>query len=73
MVISLLKSIFLSLSLSQFFCNVIGYYGLWLGHFVPNIVLALSTFAYLTLSFGRQTKCEPCTCQDQKFTYTSIT
>jgi hypothetical protein len=27
----------------------------------------------VTLGFGRQTECEPCTCQDQKFTYTAIT
>jgi septal ring factor EnvC (AmiA/AmiB activator) len=28
--------------------------------------------ARVTPSFGRQTKCEPCTCQDQKLTYTTI-
>jgi hypothetical protein len=27
----------------------------------------------ITPDFGRQTECEPCTCQDQKFTYTTIT
>jgi hypothetical protein len=27
----------------------------------------------VTLSFGRQTECEPCTCQDQNLTYTTIT
>jgi hypothetical protein len=27
----------------------------------------------VTPGFGRQTECEPCTCQDQKLTYTSIT
>jgi hypothetical protein len=27
----------------------------------------------VTLGFGRQIECEPCTCQDQKFTYTVIT
>jgi hypothetical protein len=27
----------------------------------------------VTPGFGRQTECEPCTCQDQKFTYTLIT
>jgi hypothetical protein len=27
----------------------------------------------VTPGFRRQTECEPCTCQDQKFTYTSIT
>jgi hypothetical protein len=31
------------------------------------------TVYIVTPSFGRQTECEPCTCQDQKFTYTSIT
>jgi hypothetical protein len=28
---------------------------------------------HVTPGFGRQTECEPCTCQDQKFTYTTIT
>jgi hypothetical protein len=27
----------------------------------------------VTPGFGRQTECEPCTCQDQKLTYTTIT
>jgi hypothetical protein len=27
----------------------------------------------VTPGFGRQTECEPCTCQDQKLTYTAIT
>jgi serine phosphatase RsbU (regulator of sigma subunit) len=27
----------------------------------------------VTLGFRRQTECEPCTCQDQKLTYTAIT
>jgi hypothetical protein len=27
----------------------------------------------ITPGFGRQTECEPCTCQDKKFTYTTIT
>jgi len=29
--------------------------------------------AIVTPGFGRQTECEPCTCQDQKLTYTTIT
>jgi transposase InsO family protein len=27
----------------------------------------------VTLGFRRQTECEPCTCQDQQFTYTAVT
>jgi hypothetical protein len=27
----------------------------------------------VTPNFSRQTECEPCTCQDHKFTYTPIT
>jgi hypothetical protein len=27
----------------------------------------------VTPGFRRQTECEPCTCQDQQFTYTSVT
>jgi hypothetical protein len=27
----------------------------------------------VTPGFGRQTECEPCTCQDQLFTYTAVT
>ena len=29
--------------------------------------------AHVTLGFRRQTECEPCTCQDQQFTYTAVT
>jgi hypothetical protein len=28
---------------------------------------------YVTPGFRRQTECEPCTCQDQLFTYTAVT
>jgi hypothetical protein len=28
---------------------------------------------HVTPSFKRQTECEPCTCQDQQFTYTAVT
>jgi hypothetical protein len=28
---------------------------------------------HVTPGFARQTECEPCTCQDQKLTYTTIT
>jgi hypothetical protein len=28
--------------------------------------------AAITPGFGRQTECEPCTCQDQKLTYIAI-
>jgi hypothetical protein len=30
-------------------------------------------FVDVTSSFGRQTECKPCTCQDQKLTYIAIT
>jgi hypothetical protein len=29
--------------------------------------------ADVTPGFRRQTECEPCTCQDQQFTYTTVT
>jgi hypothetical protein len=29
--------------------------------------------SYVTPGFRRQTECEPCTCQDQQFTYTTVT
>jgi hypothetical protein len=32
-----------------------------------------TTFITVTPGFRRQTECEPCTCQDQLFTYTTIT
>jgi hypothetical protein len=35
--------------------------------------LSLNAPATVTPGFRRQTECEPCTCQDQKFTYTAIT
>jgi hypothetical protein len=35
--------------------------------------LTSRTFTDVTPGFGRQTECEPCTCQDQKLTYTVIT
>jgi hypothetical protein len=38
--------------------------------YVPNPMWGLPP---VTPSFGRQTECEPCTCQDQKLTYTAIT
>jgi hypothetical protein len=31
------------------------------------------TFDAVTPGFRRQTECEPCTCQDQLFTYTAVT
>jgi hypothetical protein len=33
----------------------------------------MSLFIDVTPDFGRQSECEPCTCQDQKLTYTAIT
>jgi hypothetical protein len=32
-----------------------------------------SALASVTPGFRRQTECEPCTCQDQQFTYTTVT
>jgi hypothetical protein len=32
-----------------------------------------SACAVVTPGFRRQTECEPCTCQDQQFTYTTVT
>jgi hypothetical protein len=38
------------------------------------IVHALKVWRhYVTPGFRRQTECEPCTCQDQLFTYTAVT
>jgi hypothetical protein len=33
----------------------------------------VSKYSIVTPSFRRQTECEPCTCQDQQFTYTTVT
>jgi hypothetical protein len=33
----------------------------------------LDKFVVVTPGFRRQTECEPCTCQDQQFTYTAVT
>jgi hypothetical protein len=40
-----------------------------------SIIPKANTYGILTKksSFGRQTECEPCTCQDQLFTYTAVT
>jgi hypothetical protein len=39
-------------------------------HYIPEGVLHMK---YVTPGFRRQTECEPCTCQDQLFTYTAVT
>jgi hypothetical protein len=46
----------------------------------PNVVYVFTllgmytqSMSCVTPSFGRQTECESCTCQDQKLTYTTIT
>jgi hypothetical protein len=36
-------------------------------------VLEMQRLGYVTPGFRRQTECEPCTCQDQLFTYTAVT
>jgi hypothetical protein len=33
----------------------------------------VSNMTVVTPGFRRQTECEPCTCQDQQFTYTAVT
>jgi hypothetical protein len=38
----------------------------------PNILAAFAV-VLVTPGFRRQTECEPCTCQDQLFTYTAVT
>jgi hypothetical protein len=38
-----------------------------------RVVAACPTWACVTPGFRRQTECEPCTCQDQQFTYTAVT
>jgi hypothetical protein len=35
--------------------------------------VALAKKEDVTPGFRRQTECEPCTCQDQLFTYTAVT
>jgi hypothetical protein len=36
-------------------------------------ILSLTLVVFVTPGFRRQTECEPCTCQDQQFTYTAVT
>jgi hypothetical protein len=38
-----------------------------------NFELAKAMKTVVRPSFRRQTECKPCTCQDQQFTYTSVT
>jgi hypothetical protein len=40
-----------------------------------RILLVYATYHgfNVTLGFRRQTECEPCTCQDQQFTYIAVT
>jgi hypothetical protein len=52
---------FTRLLLREVSCNTLG-----------NLRL-LVVYANLAPGFGRQTECEPCTCQDHKLTYTAIT
>jgi hypothetical protein len=40
------------------------------GHFIVKCPLSSDS---VTPGFRRQTECEPCTCQDQQFTYTAVT
>jgi hypothetical protein len=47
------------------FLGLAGYYR----RFIPEF----SKIVNVTPGFRRQTECEPCTCQDQQFTYTTVT
>jgi hypothetical protein len=38
-----------------------------------NEMTSYEALAWCHTRFRRQTKCEPCTCQDQQFTYTTVT
>ena len=38
-----------------------------------DFIVGLPRIANVTPGFRRQTECEPCTCQDQLFTYTAVT
>jgi hypothetical protein len=38
-----------------------------------GLMAMLRTREGVTPGFRRQTECEPCTCQDQLFTYTAVT
>jgi hypothetical protein len=42
------------------------------GFLVHNVLVDIGSAA-VTPGFRRQTECEPCTCQDQLFTYTAVT
>jgi hypothetical protein len=59
---------------------------LWMGSlpqpFQPRTMLRFGSLEFMSLDgsydivtpgFRRQTECEPCTCQDQLFTYTAVT
>jgi hypothetical protein len=39
----------------------------------PALTQRIEEPAAVTPGFRRQTECEPCTCQDQLFTYTAVT
>jgi hypothetical protein len=44
--------------------------------FIQDIILRFgipNSIITVTPGFRRQTECEPCTCQDQQFTYTAVT
>jgi hypothetical protein len=45
----------------------------WLWHYLRCCILPLGRSVAVTPGFRRQTECEPCTCQDQLFTYTAVT
>jgi hypothetical protein len=46
---------------------------LQLSRYAPEDVNTDAKRQYVTPGFRRQTECEPCTCQDQQFTYTAVT
>jgi hypothetical protein len=70
----------LALPILPFFLLLLEEFGLQLQHLMPNSNLQAAIFVHLcemfvgvTPGFRRQTECEPCTCQDQLFTYTAAT
>jgi hypothetical protein len=59
-------------------CDTVGVCDLTTDHGVTHMMflgrmVSLIVTRCVTPGFGWQTKCEPCTCQDQKLTYTAIT
>jgi hypothetical protein len=55
------------------YCELVIFVNFLYYKFVILVNLLYCELVIVTPGFGRQTECEPCTCQDQKFTYTAIT